>query len=311
MGRRRFCWIQGGAVQYEFAIIYYKDAGDSKTVWLRDGDAAPVQIATWPKRVSLFSPQTASDAIDLTQGYVGYLGGESTSIDDARATTVDQINPYRNTVDTQVSLVVQGANLTYNFAGKIYGVAGIGGGGPFNFSGFQSLPSTSSTPGAAVFSPGAGDTWTVNFASISNNYGVIGLIKTPSKTLFSLVDEPAVSSSPLPTNTRRGRVTYGQAGGVLSESFPTAPTYDPDFNGPLIATPSTTYQGGLPVWRLNSGTAVDQPTEVDADLSTLIGVESAPVSVFNFTTNTLTNNILVPGIEAGAEKIIAIVALAV
>ena len=311
---RRFCWIQGGIPKYEFAIIYYKDAGDSKTVWLRDGDAAPVQIATWPKRVPLFSPQTVSGGSgNLIQGYVGFVGGENASLDDSRETTggsTFSFSPYKNTVDVQVSPIVQGNSVTSVFTNsKTVGVAGIGGGGVFNFSGLQSLANNSSNgaQGHALFSPGTGDTWLVNFASISNTYGVIGMIKTPAKTLFSLVDHPAVSPTILPDFTTRGRVVYGQAGAVSTASYPTPPVYDPDFD---IQPAAQTYQSGGPIWLLNSGTAVEQSTSV-TNFNNLIGTEFGTASVYNSATDVFTENIPVPGIEAGAEKIIAIVALAV
>ena len=133
------------------------------------------------------------------------------------------------------------------------------------------------------------------------------MIKTPAKTLFSLVDHPAVSPTILPDFTRRGRVIYGQAGAVSTASYPTPPVYDPDFD---IQPASLTYRSGLPLWRLNSGTAVDQSTSV-INFNNLIGTEFGTANVSNSTTNVFTENIPVPGIEADAEKIIAIVALAV
>ena len=314
MARRRFCWIQGGIQKYEFAIIYYKDAGDSKTVWLRDEDAAPVQIATWPKRVPLFSPQTVSGGgEDLIQGYVGFVGGENTSLDDSRETTGENtfsLSPYKNTVDVQVSPIVQGNSVTSDFTNSKTTIpAGIGGGGVFNFSGLQSLVNSSSngSQGRALFSGGVNGVWLVNFASISNTYGVIGMIKTPAKTLFSLVDHPAVSPTILPNFTRRGRVIYGQSGAVSTASYPTPPVYDPDFD---IQPAAQTYQSGNSSWFLNLGTAVDQSTSV-INFNNLIGTEFGTARVYNFATDVVTENIPVPGIEAEAEKIIAIVALAV
>jgi len=320
MARRRFCWIQGGIPKYEFAIIYYKDAGDSKTVWLRDGEAAPVQIATWPKRVPLFEQQTWVQDGGSIQGYVGYLGGESQCLDDSRATTggdTFSLNPYKNTVDVQVSLLSGTSSIQTNFAGKTSLIAGFGGGGFFNFSGLQSLASNSSiNTRAAVISVFAtssstpGSTWSGAFESISNNYGVIGLTKTPIKTLFSLVDHPAVSSSEIPQLDRHGRVIYGQPGEILTASYPDPPSYDPDFNdGSFIQPASLAYRGRAGIWNNNGGTAVEQPT--NTSFSNLIGTEFGTASVYNFATDVFTENIPVPGIESEAEKIIAIVALAV
>ena len=317
MGRRRFCWIQGGIPKYEFAIIYYKDAGDSKTVWLRDGDAAPVQIATWPKRVPLFEQQTWVQGGGQIQGYVGYLGGESQSLDDSRITSAaidpgSGISPYKNTVDVQVSLLSEVSSIGTNFAGRTSNVAGFGAGGFFNFSGLQSLSSNSSlNTRAAVFSifnSEPGSTWSGAFESISNNYGVTGLTKTPSKTLFSLVDHPAVSSSEIPQFDRHGRVIYGQPGEILTASYPDPPSYDPDFDD-SIRPASLVYRGRTGIWNNNGGTAVEQSTSTS--FSNLIGTEFGTASVYNFATDVFTENIPVPGIEAGAEKIIAIVALAV
>lgn len=310
MSWRGVVWY-GGRVPYEFAIIYYKDAGDSKTVWLRDHGEEPVQIATWPKRVDLFSPQTATDAGVATQGFVGFPGGESFSLDDARATQ-DEFGSYKYTVDIQVSLDSGTSSIQSQFAGSIVDVAGFSG-GFYNSSGLYGLPNPSDINAGSValfsvYDSSPGSSWQAAFPSISNSYGVVSVVKAPDKTLFSLADLPAVSSSQLPAFKRTGRITYGTVSSIASVTYPTAPTYDPDFGtgGGL----SFDYAAGSSVWTANRGPTVAQATDTFA-YADLIGTAFGTATVFNYATGITTTGVPVQGIESGAEKIIAIVALAI
>jgi hypothetical protein len=310
--RMRMRAEEQSGLQFEFAIIYYKDAGDSKTVWLRDGDAEPVQIATWPKRVPLFGIELYNltnaefEAPSLIQGYLNTRHGEQNSLDDSRNTSIGSIS-YKNTVEIFAEFLTGGSQLNAQIGSRSFTVAWQE---IYNFSGFQALDTASSNGVNAVsfsqslfFTPGGylpSYAYNVGMLSISNNYGVYGLTKIPGKTLFSLADMPTISGSPI-TNSQliHGRITYGTASSIQESTWPEPPTYDPAFSQHF----GSSYTGGGVKTGVNNGGSFFSTTSWN-DLD-LIGQETGTVAVVMDESISVS----IPGIEPGAERIIALVAM--
>ena len=334
MAQRR--WLHWPSSGIRVAILYYKDAGDSRSVWLQDNDGDPVQIALWPKRIPLgFSggASSASSTGDLVRNTVGSwhtILSNDTTLDSEVFTRRHLL--ISGTVSSSLAsegfpgsfeargvigeqIAAESASGLQDDSGyKLVEQGSISQALQFSVTGGQTADQTGSENGANVVT-GSG-----TYVDSPNTYGLRYLLKTSSRTIFALLDTPAhgptriprvdgtipdsdnIGDGPLRTHQR---LWYGTASAVQTVERPTLPTADPDD----IRFLEVNYRTERDFIRTNI--VGDTRYIFDTNPSALIGASTVDISVRKIITGQPLEIIEanIKGIESDTVKVLAVSAV--